>query len=266
MRNWFITGISSGIGEALARAALHAGDSVVGTARDADALRAFAALAPDRAHALQLDVTDTAAVVATVERAIAATGSLDVVVSNAGRSLFGALEETALSEVRALCEVNVLAPWAVAQAVLPHFRARGGGRLVHMSSGCGLTGVAGLSAYSASKFALEGFSEALGQEVAGFGISVMLVEPGAVATRFISHSTGEAARRLPDYGFISGQGKSALDVYYATSACSPARIAEAILGALAQPAMPLRLLVGEDARAATRMKCEAMLALANAAS
>jgi NAD(P)-dependent dehydrogenase (short-subunit alcohol dehydrogenase family) len=266
MRNWFITGISSGIGQALAQAALDAGDTVVGTARDASALHTFEDAAPGRAHALQLDVTHTASIGPAVERAITLTGGLDIVVNNAGQSLFGALEETALSEVRALFEVNVFAPWAVAQAVLPHFRARGGGRLVFISSGCGLVGMPGLSGYCAGKFALEGFSEALAGEVAGFGISVMLVEPGAVATRFISHGTREAARRLAQYDFLSGQGKSALDAYYAINAAPPAQVAEAILAALVGPALPLHLLVGEDVRAATRKKCTELGDMAQAGS
>lgn len=258
-RRWLITGISSGIGQALAAAALARGDHVVGTARDDATLARFGAL--DRATALRADMSDLAQVRALVDQAIA-VGPVDILVNNAGQSLFGAFEETSVEEVRALFDVNVLGPWALAQAILPHFRARGSGTIVQISSGCGLNGTPGLSGYCASKFALEGFTEALAQEVAGFGIHTMLVEPGAIATRFISHGTREAAARIPDYAFLSGQGKAALDGYYAAAASPPESVAAAILAALDRDELPLRLLIGDDMRGPVGDKAIAFAALA----
>lgn len=258
-RRWLITGISSGIGQVLATAALALGDHVVGTARDEAALARFAT--QDRATAIRADMSDLAQVRALADQAIA-SGHVDILVNNAGQSLFGAFEETSVEEVRALFDVNVLGPWALAQAMLPHFRARGSGTIVQISSGCGLNGTAGLSGYCASKFALEGFTEALAQEVAGFGIRTMLVEPGAIATRFISHGTQEVATRLPEYAFLSGQGKAVLDGYYATAASPPESVANAILTALDREELPLRLLVGDDMQAAVRYKAAALGALA----
>ena len=257
-KRWLITGISSGIGQALATAALARGDHVVGTARDEAALAHFGV--QERAIALRADMGDTAQVRALAGQAIA-VGPIDILVNNAGQSLFGAFEETSVEEVRALLDVNVLGPWALTQAMLPHFRAHGRGTIIQLSSGCGLNGMAGLSGYCASKFALEGFTEALAQEVAGFGIRTMLVEPGAIATRFISHGTREAAGRMPEYGFLSGQGKAALDGYYATAANPPETVADAILAALDRDELPLRLPVGDDMQAAVRHKAAALGAL-----
>lgn len=260
-RRWFITGVSGGIGEALAQAALAAGDSVVGTVRDDAALARFESQAPGRAQGIKVDMRDGPA----LERAVAkvwAQGPIDILVNNAGQSLFGAFEEVSPEEVRALFEVNVFAPWTVTRAMLPHMRARGSGTIVQVSSGCGLNGTPGLSAYCASKFALEGFSEALAMEISGFGLQTMIVEPGAVATRFISHGTQESAQRLEDYAFLSGAGKAALEGYYEVAAATPQSIADAILAALAQPQVPLRLLLGEDNRGGVLAKAEALRALA----
>lgn len=252
-KRWFITGVSSGIGEALAEAALARGDSVVGCARSADDVARFAAKAPGRSVGMQLDVTRPDDVKKVVAAAIA-LGPIDIVVNNAGQSRFGAFEETSLEEAKGLFDINVFGPWAVAQAVLPHMRQRGGGQLIHISSALGLFGMAGLSAYSASKFALEGFSEALAQEVAAFGIKLLLVEPGAVATKFISHGTKEVARRMPEYAFISGKGKSTLEGYYAAYATAPQQVAEIILTTIAGAEPPLRVVVGPDAQGSVRAK------------
>jgi NAD(P)-dependent dehydrogenase (short-subunit alcohol dehydrogenase family) len=263
MRNWFITGVSSGIGAALARSALGRGDTVIGTVRRKDALAPFESLAPGRAHALMLDVEQPEQIAPAVSAAVARAGHIDVVVNNAGRSHYGALEEIALNDAQGLFAANVFGPMQVMQAFLPHLRARGGGSIVNLSSGCGLFGVPGLSAYCASKFALEGLSEALAAEVAPFGIRVMLVEPGAVSGQFISHGTGEAANRLPEYAGVTGMGKAAFDEMYATMADSPEQVAQAILAAVDQPDLPLRLIVGDSVKYGARMKAEAFAALAD---
>lgn len=241
MRSWFITGTSGGVGQSLAVAALSRGDVVVGTVRQPDQVAAFEALAPGRAHGLLLDVDELDRIGPVATAAIERAGRIDTVVNNAGRSLFGAVEETGLDEAAALFRTNVLAPMAVMQAFLPHFRAIGGGAFVNMSSGCGLIGTPGLGVYSASKFALEGLSEALFAEVQSFGVKVMVVEPGAIATRFISHGTQEVQRRLPEYAALSGAGKAALSVYYESGADQPGDVAQAILHALDAQDPPFRL-------------------------
>jgi len=261
MARWLITGVSSGIGAALARLALDAGDSVVGTVRNAAAAGAFESLAPTRARAVLLDVTDEAAVSATVATLLA-EAPIDILVNNAGQSLFGAFEEVSVAELGALFAVNLFGPWAVTQSVLPHFRARGSGRIIFLSSGCGLNGIPGLSAYCATKHAVEGAAEALAQEVAGFGIQVMIVEPGAVASRFISHGTQDTGRRLPDYAGLTGGGKDALEGYYESAASSPDAVAAAIHTAATAPDMPARLLIGADVKPGAEAKGLALLDLA----
>ena len=260
-QRWLITGVSSGIGAALAQAVLAMGHTVIGCARDTAALAAFEQGAPGRAIALQLDLSRTQDIAPGVA-SVLASGPLDVVVANAGQSIFGAFEETSVEEARGLFDVNVFGPWALSQAVLPQMRQRGRGQIVLMSSGCGLCGTPGLSAYSASKFALEGWGEAMAQEVAGFGIRVMLVEPGAVATRFISRGTREAARRMDEYAFLSGQGKAPIEEYYTAAALPPEQVAQDIIAALSETEPPRRLMIGDDVRAAALQKGEELIRLA----
>src|SRR5512139_987744 len=151
MANWVITGVSSGIGLALAKAALARGDNVAGTVRRRDAAAAFGALAPGRARAVMLDLEQPGQIAPAAQQALAALGQVDVVVNNAGRSFYGALEETPLEEAQGLFAANLFGPMQVIQAFLPHMRAQGHGTFVNLSSGCGLFGLPGLSAYCASK-------------------------------------------------------------------------------------------------------------------
>ena len=261
MERWFITGVSSGIGRAIAEAALNRGDRVVGTVRKAVDLAPFEALGED-AHALLLDLdrTETAHAVAT--EAIALLGDVDVVVCNAARSLFGAIEETSTQEMQALFTTNLFGQHAVMRAFLPHFRARGRGRIVAISSGAGIGATPGVGVYSATKFALEGLCEALSQEVADFGIAVTLIEPGAIASRFISHGTQDVAGRMPAYAALSGGGKDGLQIYYETAA-SPASVADAVLAAMDMDRPPLRVPVGPDTMATIRNRAAALQALAD---
>ncbi|HEY6870008.1 MAG TPA: SDR family NAD(P)-dependent oxidoreductase [Novosphingobium sp.] len=260
-RRWLITGASSGIGAALVEAAVAAGDTVVACARNAAALARLEAAAPEQVTALPLDVSKLDRIGPAIAEVLGA-GPLDVVVNNAGQGLFGTCEETALAEARGVFEVNLFAPWAVAQAVLPHFRARRTGLFVQMSSAAGLAAVPGMSAYSASKFALEGFSEALAAETAAFGIRVLLVEPGCVATPFIGAGTPVAARRITAYDPISVQGKAAIEDYYRGVTLSAAEVATTIMQAIDNPDHPLRLLVGDDHRPAAAAKGEQLVRLA----
>lgn len=258
LRNWFITGVSGGIGRAIADAALARGERVFGTARRERDASAFADVAPGRSFAGTLDLDDHHAVAAAADEAVARLGKVDIVVNNAGRSLWASMEDTPIEEAKALFATNVFGPLAVMQAFLPHFRANGGGIFVNMSSGCGLFGVPGVGAYCGSKFALEGISETVAAEAAGFGVKVMLVEPGAVRTRFISDNTKEVGTPRRDYAAIA-VGKSALDRYYQDHAMAPETVAARVLAALDAADPPLRLVVGDDTRLGAMAKFQAFI-------
>lgn len=251
---WFITGVSGGLGRVLAQAALDRGDRVAGTVRGVDDAEAFNDLAPGRSFAFVADVTHPDAVRAAVDEAIASLGHLDVVVNNAGYGLFGAVEELSDEEVRAQFDANVFGVWNVLRAVLPHLRARRAGHIVQMSSVAGLAASGGGGAYSASKFALEGMSEALAFEVAPFGIAVTLVEPGAFRTAFAGGSARVAARSIDDYASGAAAQRERLAALDGRQPGDPLKAAQAILKAVDAEAPPLRLLLGDDALRRARSK------------
>lgn len=255
--NWFITGVSSGIGRALAETLLERGAQVAGTVRRKTELAAFEALAPGHARGYLLDVADTVATPGIVSAVLTEFGRVDVVVNNAGQSLWGAVEETAISEARALFETNVFGAMAVMHAFLPHFRSRGYGQFINVSSGCGLFPVSGCGVYSASKFALEALSEAVANETSGFGVRVMLVEPGAVATRFISNNTTEASLKNEAYAGLTGGGKATMDPWY-QGAMSSQSVADAILTAIEGDDPPLRLAIGLGMRESAHARFSAL--------
>ncbi|ATE63939.1 SDR family oxidoreductase [Rhizorhabdus dicambivorans] len=257
-QRWFITGVTGGIGRALSAMLLDRGDIVVGTARRVTEADDFARTRPGASHGVALDLDDHGRIAAVAEQAVAlAGGSIDVVVNNAGRSLWAPVEETPLDDAKALFATNVFGPMAVMQAFLPHFRRQGRGMFVNISSGCGLFGVPGVGAYCGSKFALEGLSETVALEAAPFGVRVMLVEPGAVRTRFISHGTAEVGARGGHYGYLDS-GKGALDAYYEEKAMAPEAVASAILAALDGGDPPPRLVLGDDTRPGARAKFQAL--------
>jgi NAD(P)-dependent dehydrogenase (short-subunit alcohol dehydrogenase family) len=179
---WFITGASKGFGREWAEAALERGDRVAATARQPATLNALVEEHGDAVLALGLDVTDRDACFATVARAAEHFGALDVVVNNAGYGHFGAIEELTEAEIRAQLETNLFGALWVTQAALPIMRAQGSGHIVQVSSIGGISAFATVGAYHASKWALEGFSQALAREVEGFGIHVTLIEPGGFDT------------------------------------------------------------------------------------
>jgi NAD(P)-dependent dehydrogenase (short-subunit alcohol dehydrogenase family) len=181
-RIWLITGANSGFGRAITEAAVAAGDTVVATARNVENLNELISAHPGRVDTLSLDVTNPGAAAAVAADVAGRYGQIDVLVNNAGRSHVGALEETTDAELRAMFDVGVFGPAALIRAVLPHMRARGSGTIVQISSMGGQMSFAGFSAYSATKFALEGMSEALADEVRPLGIRVLIVEPGAFRT------------------------------------------------------------------------------------
>jgi NAD(P)-dependent dehydrogenase (short-subunit alcohol dehydrogenase family) len=195
---WFITGTSKGFGRVWAEAALARGDRVAATARNPKTLAPLVDRYGDRVVALELDVTDRAAVAATVSAAHERFGRLDVVVNNAGYGLFGAIEEVSEAEARAQIETNLFGALWVTQAVLPIMRAQSSGHIIQVSSIGGVNAFPTVGLYHASKWGLEGFSQSLAAEVAAFGINVTLVEPAGYATEW-GGASAIRATPLPAY-------------------------------------------------------------------
>lgn len=243
MKRWLITGCSGGIGRALADAALARGDAVAGTSRGS---KLDLAASDAQAIALQLDVTDPAAVRATVDEAARRLGGLDVVVNNAGYALAGAVEEVSPEEAQAQMAANFFGALNVIQAALPHLRVSSG-RILNIASFAAVQGVPGMGLYSASKFALAGLSEALGGEVAEQGVRVTIVEPTGFRTAFAGASLTWAARALPEYA----QRRSAMTQALARSdghqPNDPVLGAQALLALADHPDPPLHLALGFDA-------------------
>ncbi|WP_042382964.1 oxidoreductase [Streptacidiphilus melanogenes] len=244
-RVWLITGANSGFGRAFTEAAVGAGDTVVATARRPEALADLVAAHPDRVEALRLDVTERGAGASVVDEVAARHGRIDVLVNNAGRTHVGAAEETTDEELRDLFDLHFFGPAELVRAVLPHMRARRSGAIVQLSSMGGQISFAGFSAYSATKFALEGFSEALAAEVGPLGIKVLVVEPGAFRTGLLGNASMSA--ELDDYRATAGATRAMVDGGSGTQPGDPAKAAAAVLAALAAARTPLHLPLGDDA-------------------
>ncbi|MDP1873337.1 oxidoreductase [Phenylobacterium sp.] len=245
-RTWFITGVSGGLGRALALAALEAGDIVAGTVRKPADLAAFAALHAN-AQGFVADVTDEAAVQAAVAGAEALAGGIDILVNNAGYGLTGAVEETSLDEARAQFEANLIGPLAVLRAALPGMRARRSGHVINITSVSGLAAWSGTGVYCASKFALEGLGEALAQEVAHLNIQVTNVAPGGMRTDYAGRSLIRAAQVIDDYAETAHRAPKLLAEHAGQESGDPARAAAAILKIAGAKDAPLHLLLGADA-------------------
>lgn len=258
---FFITGISSGFGRALANAALQAGHRVVGTVRSAEAASAFEALQPGQAFARQLDVTDHAAVervAAEVEKAI---GPVDVLVNNAGYGHEGILEESPLEDMRRQFDVNVFGAVAVIKAFLPFMRGRRRGRIINITSMGGFITLPGIAYYCGSKFALEGISEALGKEVAGLGIDVTAVAPGSFRTDWAGRSMVRTPRSIGDYDAVFDPVRTRRQEVSGKQLGDPAKAAAAVLRiATADERPPAHLLLGSDALGLVRGHLDAMQA------
>lgn len=246
-RVWLITGASSGFGRSIAEAALAAGDTVVATARRPEALDDLVAAHPDRAVAVRLDVTDTARIADVVADTVLWYGRIDVLVNNAGMGLVGAVEETSDRELRDLMDLHFFGPAALVRAVLPHMRRNGSGAVVQMSSMGGRFTFPGVGGYSATKFALEGLSEALAAEVAPHGVKVLIVEPGSFRTGFAGGGALRQSAPLDAYADSVGPVRSSLPDSDGKQEGDPAKAAAAILTALDAEDTPLRLPLGNDA-------------------
>jgi NAD(P)-dependent dehydrogenase (short-subunit alcohol dehydrogenase family) len=250
-KTWFITGTSSGFGHAFATYALEKGHNVVATARNPAKLKDLVARAPEWVLATTLDVDRPRNAEAAVRAAVERFGRIDVVINNAGYGIVGAVEETPESELRGLMETNFFGAAAVIKAALPTLRAQGHGAIVNISSMGGQMSFPGFSAYSASKFALEGLSEALAQEVAPFGIKVLIVEPGNFRTNLLGSGTREMAA-MDVYRQTVGSTREFARAMHGEQVGDPVKAAAAIDRALASENTPLRLQLGEDAIDAVR--------------
>jgi NAD(P)-dependent dehydrogenase (short-subunit alcohol dehydrogenase family) len=257
-KTWFITGASSGFGTAFAHYALERGDNVVATARSVTKLDALVARAPDRVLAQKLDVTNAADIAPAIDAAVRRFGRIDYLFNNAGYGVVGAVEETSENELRALLDTNFFGAAAMTRAVLPVMRAQGSGAIVNISSMGGQMSFGGVGAYSASKFALEGLSEALAQEVAPFGIKVLIVEPGAFRTEF----GAQALKHMPvmaAYKDVLSGIRGVLHDMNGAQPGDPAKAARAVSQALESDATPLRLQLGADSIGAVRAHAEQLL-------
>ncbi|MEV6033929.1 oxidoreductase [Nonomuraea sp. NPDC052116] len=259
---WFITGTSQGFGLELVKQLLAGGRRVAATARDTARLRENLGedASSDLFLPLQVDLADASSIDSAVHRAVEHFGSIDVLVNNAGYGLLGSVEETSDAEARAMFDINFFGLWNVTRAVLPQMRAQRGGRIINMSSIFGLVSGAGWGLYNATKFAVEGLSEALAQEVEPFGISVTLIEPGYFRTSFL----GGGSLALPE---------NAIDAYTAVRDMTeehnkmegnqlgdPVRAAGAIIDVASRTPAPLRLLLGSDALRLATQKIENLAA------
>lgn len=246
---WLITGSSSGFGRILAEQALARGDRVVATARRPEQLDDLRLRYPDAVLPLALDVTDPQALANAIAQTDARFGRLDVLVNNAGFGLVGAVEELQPHEYRPMFETNLFGLLEMTRAALPLMRRSGGGRIVNLSSVGGFTGRAGFGLYNASKFAVEGLSEALAQEVAPFGIKVIIVEPGAFRTAFLGRSITTGAVRLPEYESTSGATRDFSDAADGAQPGDPEKGMALLLKSVLADEPPLRLPLGRDALA-----------------
>jgi NAD(P)-dependent dehydrogenase (short-subunit alcohol dehydrogenase family) len=236
-RTWFITGASTGFGRLWTEAALERGERVAATVRDLAVLDGLAARHPDTLLPIELDVTDREGVFAAVARAQRHFGRLDVVVNNAGYGHFGMVEELGERELRQQLETNFFGAVWVTQAALPILRAQRGGHLLQITSEGGVRAYPGIGAYHASKWALEGISESLRQEVAAFGVHVTCVEPGPYATDWLSRGSRQSAES-PDYAPV--RAASAAEFVIG----DPAATAPAILELVEAEEPPARLVLG----------------------
>lgn len=242
-RIWLITGTTSGFGRAIAEAALDRGDTVVAGVRDPERLGDLR----DRVTPVALDVTDPAAITRAVADVVLWHGRIDVLVSNAGRGHVGAVEETPDEQLRTLMDLHFFGPAALTRAVLPHMRAQGSGAIVQMSSMGGRLSFPGVGAYSATKFALEGLTAALHDEVAPFGIKTLVVEPGAFRTGFNASGALLHAEPIDAYREAVEAVRRTLAEDDGKQPGDPVRAAAAILAALDADETPRRLVLGSDA-------------------
>lgn len=253
-KTWLITGCSSGFGKVLAEAVLARGDLLVATARGTDTLGGLVDRYPETARVAALDVTREGSAAAAVALAEAAFGGLDILVNNAGFGFMGAIEEAMPDEYRPMFETNVFGLIETTRAALPALRKRPGARVVNFSSGAGIAGAAGYGYYNATKFAVEGLSEALAQELAPLGLAVIIVEPGPFRTEFLGRSITTAKAEIDAYAETSGKLRHYRDTNNGRQAGDPEKAVGVILKAIDAAKPPLHLPLGPIAHAIAEKK------------
>jgi len=257
---WFITGAGSGIGAATARAAVKAGDRVVATGRNLDKVRkALGDIAGERVAFIALDVTSEAQAKAVVEAAVNAFGRIDVLVNNAGYSLLGNFEELTTAEIQSLMATNFYGVMFVMRAVLPVMRKQRSGRIINISSLAGVIGFKHCGAYSAAKFAVEGLSQAVAQEVEPFGILITTVAPGFFRTDLLDAGNAKYARSsIADYA-AEGTAEAMWSGYDGKQQGDPAKLGDVLVTIAGMDSPPRQFVAGSDALAAVKPALEARL-------
>jgi len=246
-QTWIITGASKGLGRALAEAALAAGDRVVAAVRTPASVADLELAHPDRCAVVRFDARDTAGASGLVQAALDRFGRLDVLVNNAGRAIVGAAEEVSDAQLRELMDLHLFGPAALVRAALPTMRAQRAGTIVQLSSQGGRLSFPGVSTYSASKFALEGWSESLAGEVAPFGIRVLLVEPSRFRTAFNSGDALEFTEASRTYRDALAAVRENMAGAHGVQEGDPAAAASIIVRLAHSDEVPLRLALGREA-------------------
>jgi NAD(P)-dependent dehydrogenase (short-subunit alcohol dehydrogenase family) len=255
---WFITGISSGLGKALAQAVMNEGDFVIGTFRSQTQAEAFNQLHKDQGFALTLDITKPPQIEKGFQFVKEKFSRVDVLVNNAGFGFAGAIEETSQAETRAVFEANFLGALYLTQAFLPLFRQQKSGHIMQISSHGGFKAFPGFGIYNASKFALEGFSEALALELAPLGIKVTIVEPGPFRTNFAGSSFKQAEAIIEDYNSTAGAFRARMNQINGKQEGNPAKAAKVIINIAKLDKPPLRLPLGKIAVISLSTKLESV--------
>lgn len=254
MKTWFITGASRGFGALIVERALAKGDAVVATARNPQIVVERFGTHPNLL-AVALDVTNEVQAVAAAKAAIDRFGRIDILLNNAGFGVMGAVEETSAAEVEAVYRTNVFGLLTVTRAILPHMRGARSGRILNISSIGGYRGAAGFGIYSSTKFAVEGISEALHDELAPLGIHVTAVEPGYFRTDFLDASSlSVSANRIPDYDATAGKVRTVATGLSHNQPGDPQKLADVLVAFVDAPNPPVRLPLGSDTVAAIKRK------------
>ena len=255
---WFITGISSGLGQALAQSVMETGDFVIGTFRKQSQVEAFNKNHKESGFALKLDLTHQPEISKTVETVLSKFRRIDVLVNNAGLGFVGAIEEASIEEVRNVFEANFFGSLMLTQAVLPIMRKARKGHIVQISSHGGVKAFAGFGIYNASKFALEGFSEAMAQETAPLGIKVSIIEPGPFRTNFAGNGLVQADNIIDDYSETAGAFRTKLKAVDGKQEGDPVKASKAIIDLVHSENPTLRLPLGKVALMTIGMKLESI--------
>jgi NAD(P)-dependent dehydrogenase (short-subunit alcohol dehydrogenase family) len=257
MKTWFITGASRGFGALVAERALAKGDRVVATARNPEAIAERFGDHPNLL-AVTLDVTVEDQAAAAVKTSIDRFGRIDVLMNNAGFGLMGAVEEASAAEIEAVYRTNVFGLLTVSRAVLPYMRGARSGRILNISSIGGYRGAAGFGIYSSTKFAVEGLSEAMHDELAPLGIYVTVVEPGYFRTDFLDASSlSISSKQIPDYEATAGKVRAVAGGLNHNQPGDPSKLADVLVAFADKPNPPVRLPLGSDTVAAIEAKHEA---------